>query len=302
MATQNTRYFIQVPVSLVSGKGLITTEKLVFGHIYTILNSNDKCFISNKKIGENIELSERSVSRAISKLKKVGLIDVHLIYKPDSKEIDKRYLTLSDRYLGCDTDDMGVVTPASIPSRHTCLYPHDTDGVGNKKINKEFNIYDDEEEALKTYSSAFGSPSDFIKLKIINLIKEHGSDVFEYAIDLAATGNAKSPYNFISKLLDDWKKHNLSNLEDVKSYASSFKQFKSKKGTHSHKPKKEHLPEWATKTPEERRAANKRQKEEHDYKMQHDPEYRKQQEKTDKDLEDNLRRIRELRKEKNYEW
>ncbi|WP_105965032.1 DnaD domain protein [Apilactobacillus micheneri] len=175
---------------------------------------------------------------------------------------------------------------------------------GTKYLNNQI-LNDDEEEALQNYKYAFETPdkpiSNFMLKKIIKLIKSVNPDVFEYAIDLAATGNAKSPYNFINKLLDDWNKHKLSTLEQVKNYSDSFKKAKAKKGTRGRKPKKEHLPEWATQTPEERKSENKRKQEEHDYKMQHDPEYRKHQEKTDKDLEDNLRRIRELRKEKNYE-
>ncbi|MCL0312822.1 DnaD domain protein [Apilactobacillus sp. TMW 2.2459] len=282
--TQNTRYFLQVPVANVSGKNLTSTEKLVYGHIFTILNANDKCFISNKRIGENIEVSERSVSRAVSKLKSIGLIDVNLVYKENSKEVEKRYITLSDRYLGGDTDDRGVVTQVSIPPRHRCLYPHDTDGVDNKKINKKINRSSSSESdsdksaqsesskpkinpkknPYELYQQLWGFPNPIVRQDLQEWINEFSSDVVYYAIYTAGQRNVSSwgIGKYLKTVFDSWEKEKVKNLEQAKQQNAEHehrneRNYKSRKPYNSGKRIKEELPEWAKDKPKPEPKDNK---------------------------------------------
>ncbi|WP_220751587.1 DnaD domain protein [Apilactobacillus xinyiensis] len=279
--TQNTRYFLQVPIANVSGKNLTSTEKLVYGHIFTILNANDKCFISNKKIGENIEISERSVSRAVSRLKSIGLIDVNLVYKENSKEVEKRYITLSDRYLGGDTDDRGVVTQMSIPPRHRCLYPHDTDGVDNKKINKKINRsssssssesdsgksaqsesskpkINPKKNPYELYQQLWGFPNSIVRQDLQEWINEFSSDVVYYAIYTAGKNNVSSygVGRYLNAVFSAWEKEKVKNVEQAKQQNAEHehrneRNFKSRKPYDKGKRIKEELPDWAKDKPKE---------------------------------------------------
>lgn len=91
MATNNQittpNKFIQMPIENLTGKGLNSTDKIIYSQIYTMLNIVDVCFMSNAKLAEGVEVTTRSVSRSISKLRDVGLINVEIIYK---KKIQKK--------------------------------------------------------------------------------------------------------------------------------------------------------------------------------------------------------------------
>lgn len=65
--------FIPVyPILLQNGYSLI--EATVFGFIEFFLSNNERFYCSNEQIAEMLNLSERSISAAISKLEGDGLI------------------------------------------------------------------------------------------------------------------------------------------------------------------------------------------------------------------------------------
>jgi hypothetical protein len=71
---------------------LTPTEKMLLAEIDSF-SKNGECFASNEHFAKFLGISKKHVSRLISKLVKMGLINVELIYKNDSKEVDKRTIT-----------------------------------------------------------------------------------------------------------------------------------------------------------------------------------------------------------------
>ena len=130
---QEPQYFTQVPTFL-NGKGLKATEKIVYGIVYTMLNVNKKCFMSNAKIAEAAELKTNTVSHIISKLSEMGLINRHVIYKKNSKEIDKRYLTINPLYNSTRPHVSEYNTPLYDSTR-----PHVSEYKDNRLLNKSLN-------------------------------------------------------------------------------------------------------------------------------------------------------------------
>ncbi|UQS85841.1 helix-turn-helix domain-containing protein (plasmid) [Apilactobacillus apisilvae] len=285
--------FTQIPY-FIKGKGLTSTDKIVFGTIYTMLNINRVCYMNNQTIAKNVEVSERSVSRSIAKLKQKGLLEVHLIYKKGSKEVDKRYINLPKSMF----KDVGTpMTQMSPPPTKNCLEGIDTDGEGNRLFNRLSN---NNKGSLKSYFDVWDEPNKLIQNKLLKLIEKHGQKLFDYAVIKTAEVNAtkNSSYNYMSSLLSDWSKHGVTDVSKAKAYVEQRKaKRKPKKSNYSHTPKKEKLPEWATKTPEERKAERDKQKAEHKYKMEHDPEYRKKQEQSEQEQSDMLEKIRSWRKD-----
>jgi len=73
-------------------EGLTPTEKLLLAEIDSF-SKNGECFASNDHFAKFLGISKNHVSKLISKLTKMNLINVQLIYKNGSKEIEKRIIT-----------------------------------------------------------------------------------------------------------------------------------------------------------------------------------------------------------------
>ncbi len=60
--------------SIVKSKKINSTEKLVYGVITSLANNKGYCYASNEYIAKKVNLSKRSISKAISDLKKANYI------------------------------------------------------------------------------------------------------------------------------------------------------------------------------------------------------------------------------------
>jgi hypothetical protein len=75
-------------------KNLTPNAKLLYAEITALCNMNGQCFATNKYFSNLYGKSKISISKWISELISNGYIVSYYTYKKDSKEIDKRYLTI----------------------------------------------------------------------------------------------------------------------------------------------------------------------------------------------------------------
>jgi uncharacterized phage protein (TIGR02220 family) len=199
MMGENTpRYFIQVPLDTLTGLDLKSSDKLVFGTIYTMLNVNGKCFMSNKAIADGIELKPGTVSKSINKLVDLGLLETTMIYKKDSKQIDKRYITLGT----LPYHSTGGIVPQS-----EGVYDHSTRGMvpqceGNRLSNRLVNRLDKD-----ILSSSHEHDHTDAKTVIAYLNKKAGKHY----------RNTASNYRLIEPRLKDYSVDELKKVVDIKS-------------------------------------------------------------------------------------
>lgn len=83
---------VWVPREIWLDKNLGWTEKLLLVEIDS-LSKNGQCFASNQYFAEFFDLSKDRISKIISELSKKGYIEIKLVYKTGSKQIDKRIIT-----------------------------------------------------------------------------------------------------------------------------------------------------------------------------------------------------------------
>ena len=149
------------------GKGLwITTEIMAD----TRLNANEKFVLAeiqnlaqcgevwatNKHFATICNVHEKHVSRMIRKLIALDLITLQIIYKPDSKEVDKRILTPQQNVTTPPQNVTTLVTNCYDPSNNTLLPPSNNMLRRNnksfkkqvKKQIKDKNIFEQEFETL----------------------------------------------------------------------------------------------------------------------------------------------------------
>lgn len=83
---------IWIPKEIWLNENLGWSEKLLLVEIGSLAN-NGECFASNEYFAKFFGVSKDRISKMITKLKRLNLIEVGLIYKAGTKEIDKRVLT-----------------------------------------------------------------------------------------------------------------------------------------------------------------------------------------------------------------
>lgn len=75
----------------------LTLQEKVFLTEIDSLDNEQGCFASNTYFADFFQLSKSRVSQIINGLEKKKLININYIYKPDSKEIDKRIIKINEK-------------------------------------------------------------------------------------------------------------------------------------------------------------------------------------------------------------
>lgn len=65
--------------SIVKSKKINSTDKLVYGVILALSNHKGYCYASNDYIAKRVSLSKRTITKAISDLKKANYIKVETV-------------------------------------------------------------------------------------------------------------------------------------------------------------------------------------------------------------------------------
>lgn len=131
-------YYAIIPAD-VRYSDLTPNAKLLYGEITALCNEKGYCWASNDYFSDLYGTSKETISRWISQLRKYSFIDVTMTYRKDSKEIDKRIITL--------------LTKSSIPSPQNRQYPLDEIVKDNTTVNTK-DIYIGEIEFLELWSRA----------------------------------------------------------------------------------------------------------------------------------------------------
>lgn len=87
-------YYSILPAEVRYDKRLTANEKLLYSEITSLTSKTGECWATNEYFASIYELSIRSITRMIANLKKYGYINIVMIRKENSKEIEKRIITL----------------------------------------------------------------------------------------------------------------------------------------------------------------------------------------------------------------
>lgn len=84
--------FIIVPKVVAYDSVLNDKQKLLYGEIASLTAATWECFASNQYFAERFKCNKGTISKNISALEKANYISLSLIYKKDSKEVEKRII------------------------------------------------------------------------------------------------------------------------------------------------------------------------------------------------------------------
>lgn len=87
-------YYAIIPANVRYNKNLKPNEKLLYGEITSLCNQKGFCWASNSYFSELYNVTVQTISSWVSNLKKEGYVMVDFIYKGNTKEIEKRCISL----------------------------------------------------------------------------------------------------------------------------------------------------------------------------------------------------------------
>ena len=79
-----------IPFEILTDKNLSDKEKIILSIVIFLCKENEECFCSNKNLSELLNISITQVSKLINSLDKKGYIELKMIYKSNSKQIQNR--------------------------------------------------------------------------------------------------------------------------------------------------------------------------------------------------------------------
>ena len=92
----NKAYYAVIPANVRYDKELPPNAKLLYGEITALCNQKGYCWATNDYFAKLYNCAKSSVSRWIANLKERGYINIDLIYKEGSKEIEYRCIKICE--------------------------------------------------------------------------------------------------------------------------------------------------------------------------------------------------------------
>jgi len=130
----NSNYYAIIPAEIRYDDQLSANEKLMYGEITALANNTGECWASNAYFAGLYDRDVRTITRWISNLERLGFIDSKLQYKKDSKQVEKRIITLS--------------TKMTAPYGQKCPDPHGKNVGDNNTSKNNTSIIDAEFEKV----------------------------------------------------------------------------------------------------------------------------------------------------------
>ena len=219
MEKQQRSYYAIIPANVRYDKDLVPNAKLLYGEITALCNDKGYCWASNQYFAELYGVSVLSIKRWVNSLVTKGYVYRTLTYKPNSKEVDKRILSI-DGGIKIDTTSVQKCYDPSIKN--------DTDN--NTSINNTFNNKKD----VYTRKHKYGEYQHVLLTdeEHTHLVELYGSSLDEHIkiLDEYIETSGKSYKNHSLVLQkwvhDEWIKRNKDNPVklDSKFYAQESNQ------------------------------------------------------------------------------
>lgn len=185
-------YYAVIPATVRYDKRLKDKAKLLYGEIAALTNKYGRCSASNKYFAELYEVDISTISRLIKNLCDYGYITTTLVYKENTKEIEKRYMQI-------------------------CIEGICKKVKENKEEDKEINKESKKFELIEKNLCRVLSP---IEIEVINSW-DYDDEIIELAIRESILNNAKT-IKYIDRVLFNWEQNNIRTVEDAKKYIEEF--------------------------------------------------------------------------------
>jgi DNA-binding PadR family transcriptional regulator len=170
MGEEKQSYYVVIPMPIFEDKELKPNEKLLYGLISSLINSEGYCYASNKYLSEKINISEVNISKTLKKMEQKGYIAI--VYVKDGAIVKSRKIYIDER--------LSQTITAIIKNDNGAIITNDKDinitiqGINNnkKEIYKEKRFIKPTVEEVKEY--CLERKNDIDAEYFINYYKRNG--------------------------------------------------------------------------------------------------------------------------------
>lgn len=218
---------IWIPASIWLTPHLTLQEKIFLVEINS-LDNEDGCFASNDYFAQFFQLSKNRCSEVINKLKEKGLVTVNFIYKPGSKQVEKRIVRVNYNHQlfnpkGIRLSEGGIRKVEEGYSKSRQGYSEnceDNNTVNNTLVNSsstENPILSDERLSTLTkfYDENIQRMTGYIHECIVHMMKENDPELVMEAFKIAAGRQPDHPLKYIEGTLEKWRNKSIKSLQDL---------------------------------------------------------------------------------------
>lgn len=218
-------YYSVIPANVRYNKKLRDKAKLLYGEITALSNKDGYCWAKNSYFADLYNVSNTTISTLIKNLVEQGYLESQIIYKENSKEIEKRLLKI-------------VHTPIK-ENLNRYLKKVDEPIKENLKENNTRIIKEEEERENKNpftfYENNFGLINSYIAMNI-NTYLDDGltEELIIEAMKEAVDNNAKT-WKYVKTILNNCLNENITTAEQYRAKQIEFKNKKANKTTTTNK-------------------------------------------------------------------
>lgn len=174
-------YYAIIPAKIRYDKELMANAKLLYGEITALCNDKGICWARNEYFADLYDVSNETISRWISQLNKKKYIKVKMFYKKDSKEIDKRIISINQYPIDenvntyCQENQSNtLLTKTSIP------YIQKNQGGIDKNIKENITSINNKEKEERNFQSELKDVIEFYENNITLITAFISEDMEKY--------------------------------------------------------------------------------------------------------------------------
>ena len=176
------------------------------------LDNSEGCFASNEYFAKFFQLSKRRVIDIINNLEKKGFINKQIVYKKDSKEVEKRIITLV----------RGSEENCTRGSEENC-----TDN--NTSSNNTINILDDDDTYARELAEIENEFKKYYSKKITPIIRKTLKELFELAnkdlllYSIGKLQDVDKPIAYLKAIIKNYLQNDIQTVAQAKVFDDKYK-------------------------------------------------------------------------------
>lgn len=208
-------YYMNIPAYVWDDEDLLKKPKaiLLYGHISTLANKKGYCWATNEYFAKHLGVDKRTIIDYIKLLEKKEYIKRKIFYKKDSKQVEKRILSIFTT-----PGDVDFTTPSVIDD----TTPGDVDfaenniNINNTSNNNSSSTTSENNNAFEMYQINVGMLSGTQTPIFLDYVQKLSDEVVQYAIDLMLNQTARPNFKYLQKILMKYESLNIHSIEKAK--------------------------------------------------------------------------------------
>lgn len=206
-------YYKIIPDFVMFDEELLSMPKaiLLYGEITALSNNKGYCWASNSYFAKKFKVSDRMIKNYINKLVEKGFIARKIIYKPGTKEVDKRILSI-----GSAPSEIDFPTPSEIdfPTPGEADFPDNNINTNTININRERE--EAEETSIFDLLPSCGIYMNNINMQVlIQYTNQLSNDVLCYAARYTSMQAQRPNFGYFRSILETLLANKVETVEQA---------------------------------------------------------------------------------------